>query len=230
MRVFPLTAIVSLAVILEPLRPAEPPNALTAEERRDGYVLLFDGKTLNGWEGDPALWSVRDGAIVGSTERRRIEGPVDLYHKTEFTDFILKADMKLRNGNSGIQFRSGLLPGWRMLGYQADACDEGEQKNGPAWGNFYEQYGRGRGIMKDPLEGWNKARAVVRRGDWNTYEILANKKRIQLKLNGVVTIDAEDDRASTGMIGIQLHQGAPMEVYVRNVKVKTFAAGQAQKK
>jgi hypothetical protein len=203
---------------------AQQPNTLTGEERREGYILLFDGRTLNGWEGDRKLWSVRDGAIVGSTEGQPLKDPVHIYHTREFTDFILKADIKLRNGNSGIQFRSGTLPGFRLMGYQADACDEGQQKNGPSWGNFYEQYGRGRGIMKDPFEGWNKAKAVVRPRDWNTYEILANRKKIQIKLNGAVTIDTTDDRASTGLVGIQLHQGEPMEVRVRNVKVKPLAA------
>ena len=219
-----IAALAAAALCIAAAPGGQSPNALTEEERREGYVLLFDGRTLGGWEGDPVLWSVRDGAIVGSTEGHSIQNPVDLYHKTEFTDFILKADIKLRNGNSGIQFRSGVLPGWRMLGYQADACDEGQQKNGPAWGNFYEQYGRGRGIMKDPFEGWRKASAVVRPRDWNTYEILADKKHIRIKLNGAVTIDTEDDRASTGLIGIQLHPGEPMEVAVRNVKVKPLPA------
>lgn len=203
---------------------AQRPNTLTEEERSEGFILLFDGKTLDGWEGDRTLWSVRDGAITGSTEGHPIREPVHLCHTREFTDFILKADIKVRNGNSGIQFRSGVLPGSRMMGYQADACDEGQQKNGPSWGNFYEQYGRGRSIMKDPFEGWSKAKSVIRPRDWNTYEILANEKRIQIKLNGVVTIDTTDDRASTGLVGIQLHQGEPMEVYVRNFKVKTLPA------
>ena len=78
--------------------------------------------------------------------------------------------------------------------------------------------------MKTPDEGWQKGQKLVRRGDWNEYEILAQGNRIQLKLNGVVTIDTTDDKASTGVIALQLHAGDPMRVEVRNVKLKPLSA------
>jgi len=68
-----------------------------------GFKPLFDGKTLNGWEGDPRLWKVENGEIVGSTDNVKIEKNTFLIYKDkEFSDFILRAEVKLRNHNSGI--------------------------------------------------------------------------------------------------------------------------------
>ena len=194
-------------------------NELTDQERREGFVLLFNGKNLDGWEGDADLWSVRGGAIIGSSDRKRIEQNTFLVYKQPFSDFLLRAEVRLRNGNSGIQFRSAHQPGpgWVVMGYQADLSDAGDRS---AWGNFYEEKGRGRAVMKTPDEGWRAAKTIVRVGDWNQYEILARGNRIQLKLNGVVTIDATDEKASSGVIGLQLHSGEPMQVEFRNIRVK----------
>lgn len=196
-------------------------NQLTPEERKEGYILLFNGKNLDGWEGDSTLWSVQDGAIVGSSDGNPFKVNTFLIYKKPFSDFLLKADIKLRNNNSGIHFRSTVLhgPNWIVSGYQADASDAGDRS---AWGNFYEERGRSRTIMKTPDEGWQKAKSVVRKGDWNHYEILADGDHIRLTLNGVVTIDTTDDKASTGIIAIQLHSGEPMRVECRNIKLKAL--------
>jgi len=85
---------------------AQTPNVLTRQEKADGFVLLFNGTDLNGWEGDPALWSVQNGAIVGLSDGHPFTVNTFLIHKGTFTNFILKGDIKLRNHNSGIQFRS----------------------------------------------------------------------------------------------------------------------------
>lgn len=185
----------------------------------DGFQPLFNGRDLTGWEGDPELWSVENGAIVGSTDRKAAAQNTFLVCEKPFADFILRADVRLRNHNSGIQFRSRLLdgPGWIVTGYQADFSEAGDRS---AWGNFYEEKGRGRGVMKTPDEGWRIGRRLYHRGDWNTYEILAQGQRIRLTLNGAVTVDTRDDRASNGVIAIQLHAGEPMRVEVRNIRIK----------
>src|SRR5207249_7945193 len=86
--------------------------ACAAVAAEDGYTPLFNGKTLDGWDGDPVLWSVQDGAIVGSSDGHPFKVNTFLiYKKRNFSDFILKASIKLRNHTSGIQFRSEQLPG-----------------------------------------------------------------------------------------------------------------------
>lgn len=196
--------------------------AMCAFGADDGFVPLFNGRTLDGWEGDPERWSVQDGAIAGSSDGKPFAVNTFLiYKKREFSDFILKADIKLRNHNSGIQFRSTHLegPGWKVMGYQADASDAGERS---AWGNFYEERGRSRNLMKTPGEGWDKAKAVFRPKDWNSYEILADGDHIKLTFNGLVTIDTHDGKAKSGIIALQLHAGEPMRVEYKNIRIKVI--------
>ena len=195
-------------------------NELTKQEKKEGWVLLFDGKDLKGWEGDPVRWKVENGAIVGDSDGKPFKPNTFLIHEGTFANFVLKFDIKLRNHNSGVQFRSERLPGegWIMKGYQADASEVGPEKS--AWGNFYEERGRGRGTMKTPDQGWLIAQPLVHHGDWNTYEVLADGDHIRVIFNGVQTIDTHDSQASSGLIGLQLHAGEEMRVEFRNIKLK----------
>jgi hypothetical protein len=182
-----------LALAAVPLAwPAEPPNTLTAAEKRDGYILLFNGKDLSGWDGEPGLWSVKDGAIVGSSDN----------HPVKHNTFLIYQD------------------DWVVTGYQADASEAGEEKS--AWGNFYDEQGKGRDPMRTPDEGWLKVKSQVHHGDWNRYEIVAHGRRLNLRLNGVETIDQEVEKTGAGVIAIQMHMGQPMEVQVRNLKLKVL--------
>ena len=177
---------------------------------QEGFRPLFNGKNLDGWDGDPRFWSVRDGIIVGSTEKAKLPHNEFLITRQSFGNFILRAECKLRNHNSGIQFRSEALPDWVVRGYQADMAADNY------WGNIYEEKGT-RGTMVD---GWPKAKAVVHLKDWNEYEISCNGDHIQLKLNGVETADLHDSARLTGIIALQLHAGPPMEAYFRNIRIK----------
>jgi hypothetical protein len=177
----------------------------------DGFVPLFNGKNLDGWDGDPRLWSVKEGMIVGSTEGAPLEHNEFLISKKKYANFVLRADMKLRNHNSGIQFRSQAHPEWVVSGYQADAAENNY------WGCLYEEKGK-RGVM---VNGWkDKGEKVVKLKDWNTYEILCDGDHIQIKLNGLVTADLHDSVSLDGVIAFQLHKGPPMEAYFRNIQIK----------
>lgn len=191
---------------------ADEANQLTAREKKEGWILLFNGKNLDGWEGDPELWSARDGMLVGSTEQKQINANTFLISRGEYADFVLRAQVRLRNHNSGIQFRSQRQPGpgWVVTGYQADLA----QNNW--WGSLYEE--KGRGVL---VNGWKgKGETVVRPNDWNDYEITARGDRITIRLNGLVTAELDDNRARSGVIALQLHSGPPMEVYFRNLKLR----------
>ena len=177
---------------------------------KDGFQPLFNGKNLDGWDGDPRLWKAQDGMIIGSTEGAPLEYNSFLMTKQSYANFILKAQAKLRNHNSGIQFRSEALPDFVVRGYQADMAADNY------WGNIYEEKGT-RGTMVD---GWPKAKEVVHLQDWNTYEISCDGDHIQLKLNGVETADLHDSARLSGIIALQLHAGPPMEAYFRNIRIK----------
>lgn len=214
------TRTICLLMLPALLRAAAPMNTLTPQEKKEGYVLLFNGKNLDGWDGDPVRWSVKDGEIIGSSDGHPFKVNTFLIHNGTFSNFILKADIKLRNHNSGIQFRSEHMPGpgWIVRGYQADASEVGPEKS--AWGNLYEERLRGRNVMKTPDQGWLIAKSLVHHQGWNTYEIFADGDHIRLTFNGVVTIDMHDKAASTGVIALQLHAGPEMRVEFRNIKLK----------
>lgn len=195
MRVIPVLALLALPVLAQ-----------------NGFRPLFDGKTLNGWEGDSRMWSVRDGAIVGSTDNTKITHNTFLvYRASPFKDFVLHAEVKLRNHNSGIQFRSEELPEFVMRGYQADMAE------GNWWGSIYEERGT-RGVL---VNGWKgKAETVVKPDGWNTVEVSAIGDHLQVWVNGLLTADLHDSVRRDGLIGLQLHQGPPMQVEFRNIRIK----------
>jgi 3-keto-disaccharide hydrolase len=187
------------------------PILCAAALAQEGFQPLFNGKNLDGWDGDPRLWSVVDGAIQGSTEGVTLEHNSFLITKRKYSNFILRAQMKLRNHNSGIQFRSQVLPEWVVGGYQMDASEDNY------WGNIYEERGK-RGILVDSYK--EKGSKVVRLKDWNDVEILCQGDHLQVKLNGTVTADLHDSAAAEGVIALQLHRGPPMQVWFRNIAIK----------
>lgn len=80
----------------------------------DGYVSLFDGRSLKGWDGDPRFWRVENGAIVGESTPQHPCGHTYLvYRDMKAKDFTLKFEMKIvGNGGSGFQYRSRTGQPW----------------------------------------------------------------------------------------------------------------------
>jgi len=179
----------------------------------DDYQPLLNGKNLDGWDGDPRLWRVEDGVIVGSTEGVTLEANSFLITRRKFRNFDLKAEVKLRNHNSGIQFRSEALPGWVVRGLQADMAENNW------WGSIYDERGT-RGVI---VNGWKgKAETVVKPGDWNEYQIFCQGGLIQLRVNGLLTAELRDEPEREGVIALQLHRGPPMEVRFRNIRIRVL--------
>lgn len=178
------------------------------------FTSLFDGKTLNGWKGDPRLWKAEDGVIVGSTDGVKIDKNTFLiYEPRQFSNFILRVEVKLRNHNSGIQFRSEELPDFVVRGYQADMAEDNW------WGGVYEERGT-RGVMVNGWEG--KAEKVVKKGDWNEVEIRCEGPKIEIRTNGLLTAELTDSVRLSGIIAFQLHAGPPMKAEFRNIRIKTL--------
>ncbi len=185
--------------------------SMMAAAQEPGFRPLFNGKTLDGWTGDPRLWTVRDGEIVGSTEGVTLTHNSFLITTRDYSNFILKTEVKLRNHNSGIQFRSEALPEWVVRGLQADMAE------GNWWGSIYDEKGT-RGTI---VNGWKgKAETVVKPNDWNEYDVMCDGDFIQLKVNGLVTAELHDASKLSGVIALQLHMGQPMQVEFRNMQIK----------
>ena len=205
-----------------------------------GFTPIFDGRTLNGWDGDPKLWRVQNGMIVGETTLKTMpkQNSFLIWRGGSPADFELKAQYRLGAVNSGIQYRSVEIPDirWAMKGYQAD-IDAEERFTG----QIYEERGRGflalRGQFTYIAEGKKpgvvgtlgdaaELKALIKNGDWNEYHIIARGKVLTQILNGrVMSMLVDDDapnRKLSGLIGIQLHLGPPMRVDVRNIRIKTL--------
>ena len=187
------------------------PVATGAEK---GFVPLFNGEDLTGWEGDPFLWKVEEGLLVGRSPG--IAYNDFLTTTKEYSDFILRFEVQLLEnvGNSGVQIRSRRVHGsMEMIGYQADI--------GPTWwGNLYDE-SRRRVALAQPSEA--TLRRALKPTSWNDYEVQAIGRRIVLKLNGRVTVDyTEEDESleQTGLIALQVHSGPPLEVRFRNIRIQ----------
>ena len=173
------------------------------------WRALFDGKSLTGWRGQPDLWSIEDGEIVGRTDGK-IPRNEFLSTVEKFCNFELRLKVRLvgNHGNSGIQFRSDYNDG-AVRGYQADVGKD-------FWGLLYEE--RGRGTLQKP----DKEKLKIHRDGWNQYEILAEGDHLRIRLNGHVTVDIRDSEAAEGIIAFQVHLGPPMEVRFKDILIKAL--------
>ncbi len=178
-----------------------------------GFAALFDGKSLDGWEGNTELWSARDGMIVGDSPG--IKQNEFLATKKEYGDFELRLEFKLHNGtgNTGIQFRSKRLPDSSAVeGYQADIGQR-------FWGCLYDEHRRRKVLVQAPEE-LNK---VLKKDDWNTYLIRAQGDHILMVVNGIRTVDyhePDDSIARKGIIALQVHSGPAMRIDFRNIRLR----------
>jgi len=232
---------IALALGVSHLRADDKPAATDAKPDADGFVALFDGKTLDNWDGDPDLWSVKDGCITGETNAdHKPKGNANtflIYKGGEPADFELHAMFKLRNHNSGIQYRSKELGDHVISGYQADMDGVNRYT-----GILYEEKGRGilaeRGQKvtidasgKKTTEPLGDAKAIadaIHTNDWNDYVIIARGNHLTQSINGVTTVDVTDNEtgksAAEGVLALQIHQGPPMMVQFKDLQLKTLKA------
>ncbi|MFH1268250.1 MAG: DUF1080 domain-containing protein [Planctomycetota bacterium] len=201
-----------LVLLLATALVAAVPSPARSEE--EGFVPLFDGKTLDGWKkaGGEATYRVDDGCIVGEV------GPGSntfLCTEKTYGDFILKLEVKLDvPGNSGIQFRSHLREkDGRVFGYQCE-IDPSER----AWsGGIYDESRRG---WLYPLKDDEAARKAFKLDDWNEYVIEAIGPSLKTWVNGVPCAKLTDDADADGFIALQVHSGQQGRIRWRNVRIK----------
>jgi putative membrane-bound dehydrogenase-like protein len=183
--------------------PRQTPILATPENAKD----FFNGKDLTGWSGDPKLWKVENGEIVGKSPG--IKRNEFLKSQMVADNFRLKIKVKLvpNKENSGIQFRSEALPDGEMKGPQADV-------GAGWWGKLYEESGRG-------LLSQKSGEAFVKVDDWNEYEILAVGSKVRTWINGKLCVDLDDPKISRrGIFGLQIHSGGPMEVRFKDLRLE----------
>ena len=205
-----------------------------------GEQSLFNGKDLEGWDGNPIHWSVEDGAIVGvNTKENPTKGNTFLIWKGgNLKDFDLTLECKIDSGNSGIQYRSFIKPGehdgWRIGGYQAD-FESGDKYSGICYGEAFrgilcmrgdrttlsrDQSGK---LVKsvEKIGETTKLGLSIKKKDWNTYRIVADGFRFEHYINGVKMCELIDEdekqRRAEGLLAFQVHAGPPMKVYFRNI-------------
>lgn len=175
-------------------------SLLQAADDTDGFVPIFDGKTLNSWNGKNQFWSVRDGAITGQTSvDHPTSGNTFLIFQDEVGDFELHLKFKILSGNSGIQYRSVDRGNSVVHGYQADV-DSSDR----FMGDLYDEGGRGilakagdkvvispdgRKTIVGKTAERQAIASAVQWEDWNEYVAIAKGKRLVQRINGLDVVD-----------------------------------------
>lgn len=209
----------------------------------EGFVSIFDGKSLAGWESpDLSWWSVEDGAITGRIPRGK---PCTINQYLVWTggdlaNFELKLESRLSGEggiNNGFQFRSRVLPDHDVCGYQVD-----NNLETPWLVRLYDEYGRhtlawrGERTAIDPGGGRSVEPIPDAAGDpwfslgeWHEYHLICQGPLITLRVNGRLAAALEDhdsQRAdAAGAFALQLHSGPPTLVQFRNIRIKRLTDG-----
>lgn len=208
-----------------------------------GFQPIFNGRTLEGWEGDPKYWRVENGALVGEVTPETLlkSNTFIIWRGGTPQDFELKADYRISaEGNSGINYRSVVVPDavtpenkFALRGYQADIDGRNQYT-----GQNYEEKGRlflalrgqmthvvgGRKPILLASFGETQDLAAFITSGWNSYHLIVRGNVLTHLLNGhVMSVVIDDDtthRTGEGRIGVQVHVGPPMKVEYRNFRLK----------
>lgn len=220
-----------------------------AQGKKGGFVKIFDGKTLKGWDGDQTYWRVEDGTIVGEITPTTLlkTNSFLIYKGGELADFELKGKFKISvDGNSGINYRSERLSDipYALKGYQADIDGKINYT-----GQNYEERGRttlayrGQTTVIDPSadakskgNAWtgmkvtgslgtsDELKKLIKSEDWNEFHLIIKGNRLLHYVNGVLMSDVTDNDTvngkAKGYLGIQVHVGPPMKVQYKDLELK----------
>ena len=219
--------------------------AALANDDEAGFKPIFNGRNLDGWDGNPKFWSAEDGAITGrtSTDNPTQGNTFIIWRQAPVDDFVLRLKYKIVGGNSGIQYRSREVDKWVVAGYQGD-FEAGDTFSGI----LYEE--RGRGILAargqkvtigedgkkdaEQVADSKELQAAIKQEDWNDYEITARGHHLIHKINGNVTAEVIDNeknkREMSGILALQLHAGPPMTVQFKDIRLKRTRLADGRKK
>ena len=221
---------------------------LSAASPAGRFVPIFDGVSLKGWDGNPKLWSVEDGAIVARTSE---DDPIPansflVWRQGLLDNFELKFEYAIEGGNSGLQYRAFEKPrewGPHILGgLQAD-FEAGTRHTGGLYGERSRRIlaRRGEKVVVGPdgkpevvgsVGNPEDLQKRVNLDGWNSFHVIARGNRYIHKINGHVMVDVTDNDANaptSGLLGLQVHRGPPMTVKFRNIQLKRLAMADRKK-
>jgi hypothetical protein len=227
---------------LEPYVPKQSDRPEPAEGDEPGFRPIFDGRTLEGWEGDSKYWRAEDGIMTGeiTPETTIKSNTFIIWRGGDPENFELKVDYRITSGgNSGVNYRSVVVPDsvtpanrFAMRGYQCDIDGQNRYT-----GNNYEEKGRlflsVRGELTH-VTGTRPPTILSRLGDnqklaskinegWNAVHIIARENALIHNINGQLmsmVIDDDPRRERKGLIGVQVHVGGPMKVEYRSWRIR----------
>lgn len=180
-------------------------------------VRLFDGQTFTGWQGDTLhAWRIQDSALVGGSLSRTVPHNAFISTAKSYTHYVLRLRFKLTGHegfiNGGVQFHSRRIqdPPYEMTGYQADIGDG-------YWGSLYDESRRNKLLA---VADTALIKRLLRRNDWNDYEIRTEGRHIRILLNGEQTVaytEADETIPQSGLIAFQVHGGGKVEVWYKDI-------------
>ncbi|MEO8050065.1 MAG: DUF1080 domain-containing protein [Acidobacteriota bacterium] len=199
--------------------PPEAANKLTAKDKSEGWTLLFDGKTLDGWtRTGKAVWNVKDGAIA-----LRSDDNGNLFTNDTYDNFELKLEFRTTSDvNSGIFLRYTPAPpnsnkqGGGMPGYEVQIREDDKRTLKDSAPDF--NTGSLVGVMKA-----NKTE--IRDGQWNQFDITAQGDHFVIVYNGKTILDAHDSKHASGKIALQwaTHSVTGKGIEFRSIMLKRLS-------
>jgi len=238
-----------LAALAVPCRLFAADAPETAPPEPDGMHVIFNGKDLDGWDGDPRLWSVKDGVIHGETTKENAaQGNTFLiWTGGTLKDFDLRLSFRCNaTNNSGIQYRSRHITEgnpknkWVVRGYQHEIRNE--IKLPSVSGFIYDEGGKrgrmclvgeqvtwgpdGKEVATDKLIDQAGFEKLFKLDDWNDVVIIARGNHIRHYMNGRLIVDCTDNdpklALKEGILALQLHAGNPMWAEYKNIRIKNL--------
>ena len=196
----------------------------SVEVKDEGFTPMFDGKSLNGWKGDPKYWRVQDGAITGEVKPDNLlqNNSFIVWQGGEPANFEMKGEYKVSaQGNSGINYRSIYADGidFALIGYQADIDGQnlytgqnyeerkrttlayiGDKVVTGNCGKDLHKYIRNNGWTciqnSQRIDGSANAISNVKKDGWNSFHLVVVGNRMRHYVNGLLISDVTDNDES----------------------------------
>ena len=218
-------------VVTAPPKPVPPPEPQ--------FISLFNGQDFSGWDGDPQVWSVKQGTITATGGTSKERRPVALFWRGgTVEDFELHLSFRIHSGNSGIYYRAKQLLSYEVGGYQyeitgaqtgalLESGHDRTRRDPSRVGSVTTVSvvnGRDKMTVEGPTSSDPEAvKKAFRQGAWNDVVIIAQGNRMIHKLNGQTIIDATDhneSRPRSGTVALEVYGLSPTTIQFRNIRLK----------